>query len=376
MKSPVGSVLLAVCLNFSCNSAYSATCFAPPVEVPTLEQGSDIVVGDVNNDGFPDFIVSYCQGQGGTVDLGNGDGTFRHSLINRMSPGAYGLALADFNHDGNMDLAAAYGGGGCLSGSRAELLLGNGDGTFQAEKKYWSGKEPISLAPGDFNNDGQLDLLVDDILDGTHYLFFGNGDGTLRHGTRIANAQPPFFGQWSKATDFNKDGNLDFVYLSDKNSYSLVISLGHGDGTFGKHFSYPGGFFAVADLNLDGKVDILVVSVLGGSSQMTVLLGNGDGSMTALAPVSVPYQTNPAIGDLNNDGVPDVVYANGRFANLSFRFGVGDGTFRDQMLTYAKVSQLVKLADFNQDGLLDILSWTGGLTTRGVNVMFNAGQCH
>jgi hypothetical protein len=359
-------VCLALSLFFSLPaSLFGATCFAPPIEIETEMRGAGIVVGDLNNDGFPDFIVSDCgTGSAGTVYLGRGDGTFRHGRMKTFSRCASSLALADFNHDGNLDLAAAQ-------GSAAGVLLGNGDGTFQAEKHYPSGDVAYSVAVGDFNNDGNPDMLVDDHFLGTHYFFAGNGDGTFQAGKRIPKTLGDSSSQWSTAADFNADGNLDFVFLGT----SLVLSLGNGDGTFGKHFSYPGGFFTVGDLNLDQIPDIVVVSAGGNNSQMTVLLGNGDGSMSALAPLPTPNQIYPAIGDLNQDGIPDVALGNLHFPNISIMYGTGDGTFQNRLLVNTKVTEQVKLADFNQDGLVDILTWTRGDVRDGVNIMLSTGEC-
>jgi hypothetical protein len=118
-----------------------------------------LVAADFNNDGKLDLAMVAWTG-GGTgcvcITLGNGEGGFQPTLTNpiRLSPGVSGnLAVGDFNHDGNLDIVA-------VAPGTVEILLGNGDGTFQTPTGYSAGNNTISVAVGDFNRDGYLDLAV------------------------------------------------------------------------------------------------------------------------------------------------------------------------------------------------------------------------
>ena len=118
-----------------------------------------VVVGDFNADGVQDLAVAYrgtVWGRGGVaVLLGNGDGTFQAASSFAVGASPRSVALGDFNRDGHLDLVVANAGSNSVS-----VLLGKGDGTFQAAQDFGVGSEPWSIAVGDFNGDGKPDLAV------------------------------------------------------------------------------------------------------------------------------------------------------------------------------------------------------------------------
>jgi hypothetical protein len=134
--------------------------FQAPVPYPVAGIGSfSVTVGDFNNDGIPDLAVAN-RGFGAdpgsvSVLLGNGDGSFQDAVTYTAGPNPWSITTADFNGDGNLDLAVADNNGGGVS-----VLLGNGDGTFQDAQNYATGNSPFAVAAGDFNGDGFPDLAV------------------------------------------------------------------------------------------------------------------------------------------------------------------------------------------------------------------------
>jgi len=347
-----------------------------------------VAVADVNGDGKPDLLVTNecdfddfsCDfGYGGLgVLLGNGDGTFQTAVIyswNGASP--IFVAVADVNGDGKPDLVATN-----LYGD-VSVLLGNGDGTFQTAVSYGSGGDNnASVAVADVNGDGKADLVVanecadNNCVNGSVGVLLGNGDGTFQ--TAVSYGSGGNQALSVAIADINRDGKPDIVvgnYCSDTNcdtNASVGVLLGNGDGTFRTAVIYPSGAndansVAVADVNGDGKPDILVVNQCLGvqcsinqDGMVGVLLGNGDGTFQA----AVNYDSGGydgvfvAVADVNGDGKPDLVVANFDSSALSVLLGNGDGTFQTALI-YGSVEEgphSVAVADVNGDSKPDLLA--------------------
>jgi hypothetical protein len=284
------------------------------------------------------------------------------------------VAVGDFNGDGNLDLAVTDNGNLSGSGTAVSILLGNGDGTFQAPVSYPLGSRPYFLVARDFNGDGNLDLAVG--TSGSVSVLLGNGDGTFQDPVGYAVTGIP---SSMAVGDFDGDGTLDLVETGGSNMVSVL--LGNGDGTFRTAVSYPAGVnpiaVAVGDFNGDGSPDIAVAdngNPMGVGSAVTVLLGNGDGTFRPA--VSYPLAIHPravAVGDFNGDGSPDIAVVS--YADtLSILLSKGDGTFQAP-LTYAPGSGLGSLAvgDFNGDGFPDIAVANGNIEGT-VTVLLNAAD--
>src|SRR5262249_4411270 len=159
--------------------------------------------------------------------------------------------------------------------SSVSVLLGNGDGTFQAARNFTVGRDPTSVAVGDFNGDGLQDLAVAnkyfEINYGIVSVLLGNGDGTFQP-TRYDVARRPSF---LDASDFNGD-RVHYLLVVHSFSNSVSVLVGNGDGTFQAARNFPVGSnptsVAVGDFNGDGRQDLAVVNR--DSGNISVLLGN------------------------------------------------------------------------------------------------------
>jgi FG-GAP-like repeat len=289
-----------------------------------------VAVGDFNKDGKLDMAVNnYNGGNAGTVSifLGNGDGTFQPKVDYATGNGPVVVITADFNHDGNLDLAVAND-----TGSSVSVLLGNGDGTFQAHKDYPAGSFPHWVATADFDGDGYDDLAVSNEGASDVGVFLNNGDGTFGAMKTYPTASEP----WAVSTgDFNKDGKQDLAVTCYYDGTACVL-LGNGDGTFGTYKEYPVGngpaAIVTADVNQDGNPDLVAAIYNSGNTGVAaVLLGNGDGTFkTAMDATAGLGPDGVAVGDFNGDGIPDLVVANLIGNNMSVLLGNGDGTYQTQ----------------------------------------------
>ena len=241
----------------------------------TEYQASAIEVADFNTDGNLDLAFISSIGYPSSISLGYGKGAF-NSAGGLFSQGfAAGGAVGDFNGDGKLDVAIASGGSAKYPGSGVTVSLGNGDGTFtQANGSPISlGQSLSAIVAGDFNGDGKLDIAVTDSGADAVYILLGNGDGTFQQPITIAVGDEP---DAIIAGDFNNDGKLDLA-IANYGDNTVTLLLGNGDGTFtqasGSPYVVVNGAYtlAAADFNGDGKLD-LAVAGLNGYGTVTILL--------------------------------------------------------------------------------------------------------
>jgi hypothetical protein len=286
-----------------------------------------VAVADMNQDGKPDLVVandcaSTCANGLIAVLFGNGDGTFQ-TAVTYDSGGisARSLAVADVNGDGKLDVVVTN-----QSSNTLGVLLGNGDGTLQPAMVYGSGgDEPSSVAVADVNGDGKLDLLVanpcaSSCPNGGIGVLLGSGDGTFQAAVTDP-AAAGIFPNSVAVSDLNGDGKADLVIGSNCFSCGdsfVSVQLGNGDGSFQPSVYYtiagltPIFSVTVADLNGDGKPDVALTGIFGSGGRAGSLQGNGDGTLQAAVLYnSSGASTSVAVADVNGDEKPDLLVANG-----------------------------------------------------------------
>jgi hypothetical protein len=362
--------------------------FQKHVDYPTGTGSVSIVVADLNHDGRPDLAVTNicsdpsCVASSVSILLGKGDGTFQAHVDYATGPGALGAAVGDLNGDGKADLVTAD------YFDAVSVLLGKGDGTFQTHVDNFLSCLPDSnlcapetVAIADFNGDHKLDLAAADYFGMRVSIFLGNGDGTFQPQSdqlKFLLSNPSMIA----AADLNGDGNIDLVVNDQSNNIADAIAVlpGKGDGTFTQKLGYRTGVIgggdtpcsiAIADFNGDQKLDI--ANCNDGGNSVTVVLGNGDETFsytrawgTGDAPRGI------AVGDFNGDGKEDIAATNQLDNTVSVLLGNGDGTFYSRPDADWFAGVIPAVADFNGDGKVDLLTSGGVYNT--LSLMLGKGD--
>ena len=337
---------------------------------------TSLAVGDFDGDGrtdlaaVPDVFVSsdlfvFETGSGIAVLPGNGDGTFRAPVRSEVRIQPTSLAVGDFDGDGRADLAATE----PRSSHTIAVLLSNRDGTFRAPVHFGAGIDPISLVTGHFNGDRRPDLAAFDLSGYDVNVLLGNGDGTFQslwQSETEAGVHP-----WSAvAGDFDGDHRLDLA-VANAISGDVSVLLGNGDGTFRAQGQFEVGAgptpwvtstsLVAGDFNGDGRPDLAVANFL--SDDIAILLGNGDGNFQTQVRVQLEEKTgstSPVAGDFDGDHRLDLAVANAISGDVSVLRGNGDGTFQPPVRyrVGGRPNSLVA-GDFDGDHRLDLAAASG-----------------
>lgn len=327
---------------------------------------ASVEVADFNKDSKVDIAVANTEDSSVTILLNTGKREFIAATGSPFYAGHFpnDINIADFNGDGNLDLAFAN-----HERKYLTILLGNGKGQFQSAPKspFAVQVKPHThgIISADFNNDGNLDLITDSW--GVDSIVKLNGDGRANFTNPVyyATGKHPY--QRLRTADFNKDGNADVV-TTNLDANSVTILSGDGRGNFSTHLFDAGNTpfgVAVGDLNDDGNLDLAVVdapTISGGKpgkDGLTVLSGDGNGSFSTVQ--GSPFETGlgparVATGDLNNDGIDDIAVSNYRSNFISVYYMGKNGVQSSMQLPIGKHSDGIAICDIDGDGKKDTIA--------------------
>lgn len=348
-------------------------------------------IGDCNNDGNPDIILACGTCCGSTPDpksghvnvlLGDGRGNFTRAKGSpvRVASSARKVALGDMNNDKRLDILVAQ-----HDSYDIVLLLGDGKGGFQAAPASpiaaSSGSRPHThdIVTGDVNSDGNMDFLTTNANDNNVSVMLGDGKGGFAPatGSPVAAGRHPY--DVVLLNDLNADGKLDLVTPNLARN-AVTVMLGDGKGGFAASQGSPfalgprPGYVAIADINSDGKPDL--VAAHDDDPLLAVLIGDGKGGFQAAQ--SSPIRTEKAVwgtalGDINGDGSKDIVTASMAGHHILVMLGDGKGGFAPaakSQLRSGTMTNYVALADLNKDGKTDIIASNYG--SGDVNIFLNS----
>ena len=337
--------------------------------IPVGREPGSVAIADVDRDGKPDLVVANAGSNDVTVLLGNGRGGFAPAPGSPFPAGKNpnDVAVADLNHDGNLDLVFAN-----HDTSYLTILLGDGRGGFvpapSSPLTVHSRPHPHGVAAADFDGDGNLDLVTDSWGENMITVLWGDGKGGFTSpGTTFGVGPHPY--QRVRAADLNGDGRADIV-TTNLDGASVTVLLSDGKRGFsqppGSPFPAGGKPFglAIGDVSGDGRLD-LVVGNWGGHPEdssfdaVNVLLGDGNGRFSPLpgSPLRAGHApARVAIGGLNGDGIGDIAVANYIGDDVTIFYGGKRGLRRGPTLKAGHRPQGVAIGDLNGDGRGDIVT--------------------
>jgi hypothetical protein len=334
-------------------------------QTPATEPGpQSIAVGDFNGDGIPDIAI----GTDGTTTtsgigyisllLGNGDGTFQAAKNFAALPNNQTIAVAAFVDGGPEDVIAIN--NSASNTNNAIMLIGDGKGGGAIGTPFSLGVASASaIATGDFNGDGKQDFVVAGVTPtGSNpvlAVYLGNGNGTFATPTLL----PISGGSITSVVvgDFSGNGKADLAEVNTDGTISVFLGDGVGDfslGVGGSAGSSPSSM-AVGDFNGDGKADLAVVNA--GSDTVTILLSNGtQGAFTtAASPATGSTPSSIAVGDFSGDGIADLAVANSGGNTVTVLLGKGDGTFTAEANPATGIGpSSIAVGNFNGNGMVDL----------------------
>lgn len=343
--------------------------FGTLIKTPWTSGMHHFAAGDFNNDGAPDVVTTHANA--GTTNInavvvgfGNGTGAVISPLTIPLGVAGTGLVAIDYNNDGKRDIA-------CTSNANLlHLFPGDGAGGFITTKTFSVVGIPLCAAVGDLNRDGKPDLIYSSYTAPTTYMNFGDGNGGF---SLTTNTTVGYTVSGVALADMNGDFKLDIVSCGNEGGTStgrVSVSLGTGGTSVGAPATVVTanaafGAQEMADLNLDGKVDLVTVNSSTGPNAIVSMLGNGAGGFAPAVFVnlgSAPRMVS--VGDFNHDGVPDAAVPSSQINQVGVLPGNGAGSFGAPTNLITLASPITAMiSDITHDGNNDmVVTTTNGYT--------------
>ena len=328
-----------------------------------------VVEGDINGDDIVDLIVADFAGDAVQILPGLGDGRF--DVASSISTGASpsDLTLVDLENDGDLDIVVS------LSSSNELLTLFNaGDGTFPDRVVYGTGDSPVAIVAGDFDGLNGPDIAVAHLSGDTTTVFLNNGSGKFEQKLNLEAGAPSID---LAAEDFNHDGQLDLAVLAGPNR-DIYIFLNTDDNelsfTLDTTLPVPQNSLqmAVSDFDQDGNFDFAVTSLVDGFTSVFFGLSSAAGLSFTNAGVSLGSGGDPSgvsAGDLDGDGLPDLVITDQGSDDVRIFFSGDDRTFSPPVDYEVGEARFVTVTDINGDEHLDIVTANSNNAEPGLTVL-------
>jgi hypothetical protein len=383
MSKLILAMTLSAVLTVTCGPPSTSVTPTSDSRFPVGTAPGSVEVADLNGDGKPDIVVANEQSSNVTILLGDGKGGFTPAKGSPFPAGNVpnDIAIGDFNRDAKADLAVAN-----HEEKHLTILLGDGNGGFTPKPN-----SPVTVevrphvhgvATGDLDGDGNLDLVTDSWADDQVLVLFGDGKGNfITPGTFVRVGKRPY--QRHRVADVNDDGKADIITTNAEGNNVTVLLSGERGG-----FKQPAGSpfpcgdapfnLAIGDVNRDGKVDLAIVNSPGsmaeghGKDGLTVLLGSGNGGFTMLAgsPLATGRIPNRvAIGDVNGDGVADIAVSSPDSNNITLFLMSSKGVAASSTIATGGKPKGLAIRDLNGDGKADLVVTNNGDNT--VTVMLS-----